>query len=574
MLDIKLTEADKEELRNIFISQAAEILDNLPGQIMAVEENPAEENWNSLKRSFHTLKGDSKAMGFDSLGTFAHKVEDLIAAIKDKEPDKASIDLLLECSDAVRVFLDKLANNDEPDMPDTASKIESYIGGYMQSAGHSHLSGSSHPRFNEGGQGGGIFRSLPFLRIEPERVDRIMNLVGELVIGRSMMSRMTAEMANLDRDTFATRLEGLNSAFEKTLSDLQRSVMKVRMLPVDIVFRRFPRLVRDLSSEKGKLVNLRIQGEKTELDKGIVDAIGEPLLHIVRNAIDHGIETPGERRALGKPEEGLICIRAFHQGTQIVIEVEDDGRGIDVDKLKEKAVQKNIITEEDAGAMGVKEAINLIFASGFSTAENITEVSGRGVGMDIVKNAVESLRGMIDISSEKNRGVTMTLRLPLTLAIIKSVLFSCRDKIFALPLTSVIEILRVLPENLETIAGNPVLRHREGIVPLLSIDGAKPSLSTFSTDGIKGAQGLDSGINKSKLFIILIGVGRMRAGLITEKIIGEEELVTKALDAGASSGLASGASILGDGRIVLILDPLSLIKRGGKMHDAGYMRHG
>lgn len=574
MLDIRLTDADKEELRNIFISQAAEILDNLPGQIMAIEENPDEDNWKSLKRSFHTLKGDSKVMGFNSLGTFAHKVEDLIAAIKDKEPDKASVDLLLECSDAVKVFLDKLVTNDEPDIPDIVSKLESYISGHISAANNSNFFKSPQPLFNKRGQGGISHRGLPFLKIEPERVDRIMNLVGELVIGRTMMSRITSEMANLDRDAIALRLEGLNSAFERTLSDLQRSVMKVRMLPVDIVFRRFPRLVRDLSAEKGKLVRLRIQGENTELDKSIVDVIGEPLLHIIRNAIDHGIETPEDRIALGKPEEGLICIRAFHQGSQIVIEVEDDGRGLDADKLKEKALQRNIITSEDAKAMGIKEAMNLIFASGFSTAESITEVSGRGVGMDIVKNVVESLRGIIDISSEKNRGVTMTLRLPLTLAIIKSVLFSCMNKIFALPLTSVIEILRVLPENLETIAGNPVLRHRKGIVPLISIDGAKPSLSPFSKEGIKGAQSLEPGINKSRLFIILIGVARMRAGLITEKIIGEEELVTKALDADASSGLASGASILGDGRVVLILDPLSLIKRGGKMHDAGYMRHG
>ena len=395
-------------------------------------------------------------------------------------------------------------------------------------------------------------RGLPFLKIEPERVDRIMNLVGELVIGRSMLSQLTSEVNNLGTDSIAMRLENLNSSFERTLSDLQRSVMKVRMLPVDLIFRRFPRIVRDLSAEKGKSVRLKIQGENTELDKGIVDVIGEPLLHIVRNAIDHGIETPEERKASGKPEEGLLSLKAFHQGNQMVIEIEDDGRGIDTDRLKERAIQKGLISSDDAKKMSAKEAMNLIFLSGFSTAESITEMSGRGVGMDIVKDAVESLRGIIDITSEKNRGTNITLRLPLTLAIIKSILFTYKDETFALPLTSVTEIIRAFPEELDTIAGSPVLRHRKGIIPLISIDGKH--------------------VESSRYFIILIGVAQMRAGLITEKIIGEEELVIKSLDDKTSTGLAAGASILGDGRVVLILDPLFLIKKGQGLKGAGMQR--
>jgi two-component system chemotaxis sensor kinase CheA len=299
--------------------------------------------------------------------------------------------------------------------------------------------------------------------------------------------------------------------------------------------------VRDLSAEKGKSVRLMTEGETTELDKAIVDVIGEPIMHIIRNAVDHGIETPDERESAGKPGEGLICIRAFHQGNQMVLEVEDDGRGIDTDLLKQKAVKRNIISEDEARKMGFQDALNLVFHSELSTADSITEVSGRGVGMNIVKDVVESLRGVIDIASQKGNGTKFTFRLPLTLAIIRSILFFYKNESFALPLTSVTEIKRVLPEEMDSVGGRRVIRHRNRIVPLISIDGEE--------------------LCNEKSFIIFIGVGHFRAGIVTEKIIGEEELVIKALDERAATGIASGASILGDGSVVLILDPLFLIRK-------------
>lgn len=537
MEEIVFTDSDMADLREVFFSQAWEILENLPRSIMAIEENPDEENWKEVRRSFHTLKGDSKAIGFDSLGTFAHKIEDLIDKLKDKKPDRTSIDLLLECTDKFKAFLDIIAKGGEPDISDITAKVESHVGKHLPTLRRDETKKRDNAST----------RDLPFLRIEPERVDEIMNLVGELVIGRSMLSQITSEIDGLNKDTIAENLETLNSSFERTLSDLQRSVMKVRMLPVDLIFRRFPRVVRDLSTEKGKKVKLIIKGEDTELDKGVVDVIGDPLLHIIRNSIDHGIETPEERRISGKPEEGMLSLKAFHQGNQMVIEIEDDGRGIDIDKIKEKAIEKGIISSDDAKKIGDKEAINLIFLSGFSTSETVTELSGRGIGMDIVKNAIERLRGIIDITTEKGRGTKFTLRLPLTLAIIKSILFTYKYETFAVPLTSVTEIVRAFPEDIETIGGNPVLRHRDGIIPLISIDGERL-------------------INR-RSFIILIGIAHIRVGLLTEEILGEEEVVVKALDDATSSGLASGASILGNGRVVLILDPLYLIKRCIKMHD-------
>lgn len=531
MNELRLTDADMAELREAFFQQAGEILENLNGYIMALEKNPVEDNWKSLKRCFHTLKGDARAMGFGSLATYSHKVEDLIEALKDKEAEKASFDLLLGCADAFGTFIDAVAGGAEPDISDIVSKIEAHIRSRATHAGKAEKSVSIKS----------AERGAALLKIEPERVDRIMNLVGELVIGRSMLSQINSELDTLRRETLAARLYNINSSFERTLSELQKSVMKVRMLPIEVVFRRFPRIVRDLSAEKGKRVRFMTEGETTELDKGLVDVIGEPLSHIVRNAIDHGIESPDERKAAGKPEEGRICLRAFHQGNQMVLEAEDDGRGIDIDLLKQRAVKKNILSEDEARKMGIRDALNLIFHSGLSTADSITEVSGRGVGMNIVRDVVESLRGVIDIASEKGSGTKFTFRLPLTLAIIKSIIFVYKNESFALPLTSVTEIMRVFPEDIDTIGGRSVFRHRNSIVPLISIDGE------YLCNG--------------KSFIIFIGVGHLRAGIITEKIIGEEELVIKALDERASTSIASGASILGNGSVVLILDPLSLIRK-------------
>jgi len=531
MDELKLTDSDLAELREAFFQQAGEILENLNGYILAVEKEPVEDNWKSLKRAFHTLKGDSRAMGFHNLASFAHKAEDLIEALRQREPERASIDLLLRCADAFGAFIDAAAAGKEPDISGIAAVVDAYIL-------------SSEPHVGEAGKTGGTKcreRGSALLKIEPERVDRIMDLVGEMVIGRSMLSQLHSEIGSLSNDVVASRLYSLNSSFERTLSELQKSVMKVRMLPVDIVFRRFPRLVRDMSDEKKKKVRLQIQGEHTELDKAIADVIGEPLSHIIRNAIDHGIEPPEERSAAGKPGEGCVTLKAFHQGNRMVIEVEDDGRGIDVEMLKEKAVLKNIISVEEAQKMGPEEAVNLIFSAGFSTADNITETSGRGVGMNIVKEVVESLRGIIEVKTGKGCGTKTTLRLPLTLAIMKSVLFDCGGRVYALPLSSVSEISRVFPESVDTIAGRPVLRHRNTVVPLITVDGEMP---------------LDK-----RFFVIFLAVAEMRAAVICDRIIGEEELVIKSLAERTSAGIVSGASILGNGGIVLILDPLYVIRK-------------
>ena len=551
MDEIRLSDSDIEELRAAFFQQAAEILENLPEHIMRIETSPdeadtsaVEDGWRALKRDLHTLKGDSKAMGFSGLSAFAHTVEDLIADIKDKAADKKTIDLLFECSDALKTFIGDLARGEEPDTAYIITKIDSHRRSEGLQA-RSDIPLAAENRLKKGGKrdmkGLNAQQGLSFLKIDSRRVDRIMDLIGELVISRSMLNQITADIGTAGIAETRSKLEGINSSFERSLTDLQRSIMKVRMLPIEHVFRKFPRIVRELSAETGKSIKLSIEGEKTELDKGIIDVIGEPLLHLVRNAIDHGIEPPDARTKKGKLEGGTITLRAFHQGNQIVIEVEDDGAGIDREAMRKAALQKGILSHEDARKLSDRDALNLIYLPGLSTASRVTEVSGRGVGMDIIKEAIESLRGMIDITSEKDKGTTVTLRLPLTLAIIKAILFKEAGETFALPLGSVLEIRRVEPEEIESIAGLPALNHRMGLMPLCGVKNlAYPGKTAL---------------------VIIIGVAQMRAGILVEKILREESLVIKALEGEAAAGIAAGASILGDGKVVLILDPLLLIKK-------------
>lgn len=523
MADFSLSDSDLKELRDAFIEQAREMLDSLPEHITAFESSADPESLRALKRVFHTIKGDSRALGFSELSTFAHKAEDLISGIKEGGADKSAIDTLFECADALRAFIEAIAQGEEPDIRPMIEVIDAYNRGM-------HESGRFSTKTDFGG--------LSFLKIEASRVDRIMDLVGELIIIRSMLGQAVSEIERGDSNPFS--LQSVNSAFERHIADLQRSVMKLRMLPIRHVFRKFPRIVRDLSAETSKPIKLQIEGEDTELDKSIIDVIGEPLLHLVRNAVDHGIEKPPERKIKGKPETGTLTLRAFHQGNQIVIEVKDDGAGIDTEVLKKTAIQKGILSYDEAMRLGKEDALNLIYHSGLSTAERTTEVSGRGVGMDIVKQAVESLRGIIEIHTEQDKGTTVTLRLPLTRAVIKAILFKESCGIFALPLSSVVEILKLEEKDIATVTGMPMIRHRTGLVPIVSVDWA--AAGDWKT-------------------AIIIGVAQTRVAVLAERILGEESLVIKALE-GVASAMAVGGSILGDGRVVLILDPLVLIKKG------------
>jgi len=385
------------------------------------------------------------------------------------------------------------------------------------------------------------------LRVDAGRIDNVLNLVGELIIGKSMLQQALNE--------FAKRYpkEGLRGKFAdamafqaRVLNDLQRSVMKIRMVPVDQLFRRFPRIVRDVARQCGREVDLELSGQETDLDKGILDAIAEPLTHLVRNAVSHGIEPPEQRRSLGKPPRGKIRLHALHQGNQVVVEISDDGRGIDSQKIRAKAAEMGLIAPQEASRLSDAEALELIFRPGFSTAEVVTEVSGRGVGMDVVQSVLHRLKATIHIETHPGQGTTFRLKLPLTLAIIKALMFWVEQRLYAIPLNAVNQIARTTEAEVHQVDNYEVLQLRNQVLPLLRL----------------GRRAAVEGDRKSnKLFVLVITVGEKKYGLIVDALEGEEELVIKALDDQTfSTDLVNGASILGDGKVVLILNLLAVVE--------------
>jgi two-component system chemotaxis sensor kinase CheA len=388
------------------------------------------------------------------------------------------------------------------------------------------------------------------LRVEASRIDNVLNLVGELIIGKSMLQQALNEFSKrfpkeLLRGKFADAM-----AFQaRVLNDLQRSVMKIRMVPVDQLFRRFPRMVRDVARQCGRDVELAVSGQDTDLDKGILDAIAEPLTHLVRNAISHGIESAEERRKVGKPTQGMVRLNAYHQGNQVIVEVADDGRGIDVAKIRSKAIELGLTTPEEASKMSELEALNFIFRPGFSTAEQVTEVSGRGVGMDVVQSVLHRLKASISVETRLGEGTTFRLKLPLTLAIIKALLFWVEQRLYAIPLNAVLEIARTFEGEVHQVDNYEVLQLRNQVLPLLRLGRPAPEKA-----------------RNTKLFVLIITVGEKKYGLIVDALEGEEELVIKALDDQTfSTDLVSGASILGDGRVVLILNLPAVVEHVARL---------
>lgn len=660
MTDQALQWSDDEyrELRKVFFAQSREIIADLRDNVLSLETDPAnDEVLKTVKRSVHTLKGDSNAMGLAAVGTLCHRMEDALdhALAGGSGIDHDAIDLLLAAVDAIEGLVASAeAGGDGGDGGDMLARIECYLD--AQCTGGAAVGGPAAPRYTEyerlqvenargsgqqvfeaevrfhrlcaergvaarllaqrAGSIGQLIRTLPaveareieqaeslrlvvatsrdaaaleaaftiagiseavavlpfneerpqavrktaaapsaapvaaqsdMVRIESSRVDRIMDLVGELIIGRSMMEQATRELENgLAPDDAATRFFSINTSMERTVSDLQKAVMKMRMVPINHVFRKFPKMMRDLAAERGKKLRFDVKGKETELDKSIVDALGEPLSHILRNMIDHGIETPENRRANGKAEEGTVLLRAFQEGSSFVIEVSDDGRGIDTAAVRRKAVEKGFLDAAAANALPESEARQLIFLSGLSTAAVLSDISGRGVGMDAVKAAIESLKGVIEIESVQGRGALFRLRLPLTLAVIRGLLFQAGERLYALPVSVIAEVAKILPENLTTVDGRRTLVLRDQVVSMVDIK------DLFRTGGA-GGEGR---------YALILGSGSRRMGLLIDRLLGQQELVIKAVDEElVASPCVAGASILGDGKVVLILDEQAILRK-------------
>ncbi|MFY9531003.1 MAG: chemotaxis protein CheA [Candidatus Acidiferrales bacterium] len=395
------------------------------------------------------------------------------------------------------------------------------------------------------------------LRVDTTRIDTVMNLVGELIIGKSMLHRTIDEFQRrYAKDPLRGKFADALAFQSRVLGDLQKSVMKIRMVPVEQLFRRFPRIVRDVAKQRNKEIVIEIAGQNTDLDKSILDALAEPLAHLVRNAADHGIEPTPERVAAGKPARGTIKLNAYHQGNQVVIEVSDDGHGLDREKIVRRAIERGIVSAEEAKHLNETEALHLIFKPGLSTADEVTEISGRGVGMDVVHTVLEKLKGSITLESEPGKGATFLLMVPLTLASIQALLFRVGGRLYAVPLASVVEITRVTEPEIHRVDQREVLRLRNQILTLVRLD----RLGTGQPADPSG----------KKQYVVVIAQGSRKFGLIVDSLMGEEELVIKALeDQLVASELVSGASILGDGTVVLILNVAALVTRLGRLQPLG-----
>ena len=378
------------------------------------------------------------------------------------------------------------------------------------------------------------------VRVDIEKLDTLMNLMGELVINKVRLEQIgqTHRMSDL--------METLEQ-MDRVTGDLQNIVMKVRMVPVSAVFNRFPRMVRDVSKELGKEINLTIEGEETELDRTVIDEIGDPIMHLLRNSLDHGVESPEKREAKGKSPVGEVGLIARHEGNNVVIMITDDGAGIDADKIRRKAVEKGMISQEEAERLDDADAVRLIFLPGFSTAEQITDISGRGVGMDVVRSKIEALSGHVDVETHIDEGSVFKIKLPLTLAIIQAMLVQVQEEMYAIPLGSIDSTINIEPTDIQTVQNKEVIVLRGEIIPIIRMEEALQVPHTKDSD---------------ELFVVVVHAGEAKAGIVVDNLIGQQEIVIKTLgNLFAGLKLFGGATVLGDGKVALILDVATMIQQ-------------
>lgn len=665
------------EMRELFFETSQELLQALNDDALKLEKSPKDaEIVRSIRRTVHTLKGDSAACGFKELSELAHKLEDALAVdittasvslvevaflaadvfgeilsayrhqtampdttalqrmVKDlasgtpvarKAPNTAPAVTWTEQEQAtanaarvgdIRIFhvaghvdrlcampiaarqlvstalgsiaqvlavrpegfaesanrIDLLIATSAPEtlivskclIPTVISRVEYFeinaagetgasaapsIGEASLAAEGQSETADSQP--NEAVHAPTVPSAENILRVEAERIDNVLNLVGELIIAKSMLQQAMQEFSRrFPKDSLRLRFADAMGFQSRVMNDLQRSVMKIRMVPVEQLFRRFPRIVRDTARRCGRQVELVITGQDTDVDKGLLDAIAEPLTHIIRNSISHGIEAPQLREATGKPATGVIHLHAYHQANHLMVEVKDDGAGIDPAKVKAKAVQTNLISAQDAERLSDQEAFELIFRPGFSTAQEITEISGRGVGLDVVRSVLQRMKGTVEVETELGQHTIFRLKLPLTLAIIQALMFRIENRLYAIPLNSVAEIARAQGNELHRVDATEVMQLRNQVLPLVRVSPAR---------------GPDPAAENEKIFVLVLTFGERKLGLIVDSLEGEEELVTKALDdQTVSTDLVSSASILGDGRVVLIMNLAAVVDRFNK----------
>ncbi len=553
---------DMQELVQDFLVETNEIIENLDHDLVELESNQNDlELLNKIFRGAHTMKGSSSFLGFNKLADLTHHAEDILNKLRKGEMvvTREIMDTLLEFVDKTKQIISDIENG--TDTADVASVINDLkLASEGKLVGKKPAAASAPAAQASAAAPKAAPKTAPkqeakqhqatqveqTIRVDVSRLDSLVNLVGELVLSRNRLSQIAGELENkFENEYLVEQLLDVTSAIGMNTTELQLAIMKTRMIAIGKVFNKFPRVVRDIARDTGKEIDLIISGEETELDKQVIESIGDPLLHMIRNSCDHGVETPEVRLAKGKPRTGTVLLSAYHEGNHVVIEIKDDGAGMDPDKLKRKAIEKGVITLDEANNMDDKQAFGLIFKAGFSTAEKITNISGRGVGMDVVRNNIEKLNGIITIDSKINEGSTFFLKLPLTLAIIQALLVEVAGETFAIPLASVVETVRITNEEIHSFEGREVLKLRDRVLSLVRLDEA------FALDELE----------QDEIYVVVVALAEKQLGFIVDKLIGQEEIVIKSLGEylGGNPGIA-GATITGDGRVRLILDVSGVIE--------------
>lgn len=631
---------DTAEYLDLFLEECADQIAILEREALALEQDPSLERIQVMFRAAHTLKGSSRAMGFQNLATLTHEMENVLDQLRGGTLSftRDIADVMLQCLDTLKLMQESVSSGtgDTVATDEVLAALRSCLGGDSGVPSHgsalvvsvtlrdecktpylraflcitalrdlgtilgttpaeeeleqerfgSHFSVSLRTnktadevrsRLNAIPEVADVSVSVAppapqkpstapapaerprqetssTVRVDVGRLDSLINLAGELVVERSRLGRLGRSIAaRYGRDPEIETLVEVADRIGGLVETLQAQVTKARMLPIGTVLRRLPRAVRDLARNTGKSVSLTFEGEETEVDRSVIEVIGDPLLHLLRNGVDHGIELPDVRRAAGKPESGTIRISARHEGGHIIVEIADDGAGIDAERLKSRCVEAGVLAREAAERLSYAEACRLVFQSGVSTAHTVTEVSGRGVGMDIVLSNLQHLGGFVEVDSSPGRGTTFTLHLPLTLAIVRGLLVLVGATVLALPVRNVVETVRSAASDAGAIQGRPVLHHRGVTVPLVS------AAEVLGLD--KGAERVPARDEVADAEVVVLGTAERRFGLIVDRVLGDEDLVIKPLDSliGKASSIA-GATILGDGSVGLIVDVGSLAK--------------
>ncbi len=599
MDDQALQRDEMQEIIDEFIVESSELMDNVIQDIVVIERSHDEEVVNSIFRAVHTIKGTSSFLGFNTLSQLAHKAEDVLGLIRKGEMSTSQevADTLLESFDIMKLMIEDIREqgSEQQDASDVIQKLIGLLDPSKKDAvppapqpgtqpeekkkigeilieeniiTKSELDDVLKKQETEKDKKVGeliveekyitetqlnkilVKQKTPkmeeqSIRIDVKKLDDLMNLVGELVLGKNrlILVNSMARKGN-DTETVFDNLADITNYIEVITNELQLSVMRARLVPISKVFNKIPRMVRDLCSEFKKDIELKVEGEETELDRSLIEALHDPLIHIIRNSVDHGVELPADRTAKGKPAKGLLSIRAYNEGNHVIIEIYDDGKGINIQAVKDKVKEKGLMTEAELASLSQKEAMNLVFIPGLSTAQKLSSVSGRGVGMDVVKTNIEKMNGQAYIDSEEGKWTKLTIKLPLTLAIMRALIVQVQEELFAIPLNTVTELVKLREGLIKTVDKNEVLVLRNTVIPIVDLRKA------FLFKGEEDSSG----------YIVICNIGDKTIGIKVYSVIGQEEVVIKPLGEFLKDikGI-SGATIRGDGKVILILDIPSVI---------------